>query len=464
MIVRMPQTVPEANPLAPIEYRPDIDGMRAVAVMLVLIFHFSLPVGVNAGFLGVDIFFVISGFLITSILKVQVEAQAFHLGTFYIGRIRRLAPALALVLFLTMLVGAVWLLPAELIDLSQQTLAAQFYVANMHYLRTINYFSDMQNALLLHTWSLAVEEQFYLIYPVCVFLLLRYFRKQFWPVIILAFLASFCLNVIFVGGRPEAAFYLLPTRAWELLMGALVLPLAASWTRNRHIDAMIALLGAILILAGVTCYRVNIHIPGYYALLPTVGAGCLLLSGQFGATGIYKFLSSRPSVYVGKISYSAYLVHWPVQDFASQMIDDYSLKWRVAMFALSIGLAVIVYHVLENPLRRRRFASNNKKLLIGYIGAMAVTLLVVAVVKISDGLPQRFPAEVLRLASFVNDTTAPLAECQSLDQTGTRANDLCHIGSPGQAPVWLVYGDSHAWAAHAVFDRWLRMRGQAGLL
>ena len=151
-------SAPAAIP--PLAYRADIDGMRAVAVMLVLIFHFSLLTRINAGFLGVDIFFVISGFLITSILLMRVEANSFRLGAFYIGRIRRLAPALFAVLFLTMAVAAVWLFPDELIDLSKQVFAAQLYVANIYFRRTVNYFDWGAQIILLHTWSLAVEDSF----------------------------------------------------------------------------------------------------------------------------------------------------------------------------------------------------------------------------------------------------------------------------------------------------------------
>ncbi len=284
--------------IPPLAYRADIDGMRAVAVMLVLIFHFSLLTRINAGFLGVDIFFVISGFLITSILLIRVEANSFRLGTFYIGRIRRLAPALFAVLFLTMAVAAVWLFPNELIDLSKQVFAAQLYVANIYFRRTVNYFDWGAQIILLHTWSLAVEEQFYLFYPVCVFLLLRYFRKQFWALIAAGLLLSFFLNIAFAAVKPEAVFYLLPTRAWELLAGAMVIPLASKWTRSRKIDEIIGLLGADLIIVAVTCYRVEFHIPGYYALLPTLGTGCLLLSGVTGTTGIAQILSSKPFVHI----------------------------------------------------------------------------------------------------------------------------------------------------------------------
>ena len=163
--------------VAPMKYRADIDGMRAIAVLLVLVFHFSLVPAIKAGFLGVDVFYVISGFLITTILRKQLDTGTFSLRNFYINRIRRLAPALLVVLLMVMSAGALWLFPDELIDLSKQALLSQFYVANIYYWRTINYFGlSVHDIFLLHTWSLAVEEQFYLIYPVCIWFLHRYFK------------------------------------------------------------------------------------------------------------------------------------------------------------------------------------------------------------------------------------------------------------------------------------------------
>jgi peptidoglycan/LPS O-acetylase OafA/YrhL len=438
-----------------LKYRADIDGMRAIAVMLVLVFHFSLVTGARAGFLGVDVFFVISGFLITTILKRQLDTSTFSLSAFYVNRIRRLAPALLVVLLMVSSAGALWLFPDQLIELSKQILVSQLYVANFYFWRSINYFGlGVHDVFLLHTWSLAVEEQFYLIYPVCMLLLHRHLKKYFWAAIGLGFLVSFGLNILFVSQKPEATFYLLPTRAWELLMGALVPLVAAKLERTKFIDEMISLLGASLIVIGVTCYRNDFHFPGFYALLPTIGTACLLLSGQGSVTAISKALSWTPIVYIGKISYSLYLVHWPINVFADLLIEDYSREWRVAMFALSIVLAALVYHLVEDPLRHKRYLATRKKLLLGYATGLAVTVSAFVVVHLVGGLPQRFPDEVLRLASYVNDKTAPLTECES---------SFCPIGAEGQSPTWLVYGDSHAWAAHAAFDKWLRLNGQAGL-
>lgn len=445
-------------------YRADIDGMRAVAVTLVLLFHFSLLTRINAGFLGVDIFFVISGFLITSILAAGAQEDSFRLSTFYIGRIRRLAPALFAVLTLTMLVGAAWLFPRELVDLSEQALAAQFYVANIYFWRSVNYFDWGAQVVLLHTWSLAVEEQFYLLYPAFALMLLRRSGRYFWAWVAGALLMSFGLDIAFAAAKPEAVFYLLPTRAWELLAGAMVIPLAAKWDRGKRMDQCIALAGVILIAVAVTCYRATFHIPGFYALLPTLGSGCLLLSGQRGATKISRVLGSPPLVHIGKISYSLYLVHWPVYALASRMIDMHSMKWALAMLALSFALAELVYRAVENPVHLGRALRSPKHLLAGYGAALGAMSLAGAVSIASHGLPQRFPADVARLADYETDRTAPLGECQSLRPPGLRADASCGVGAAGKTPTWLIYGDSHAWAAHALIDKWLSRQRQSGIL
>jgi peptidoglycan/LPS O-acetylase OafA/YrhL len=448
-----------------LKYRPDIDGLRAVAVLMVLVFHFSLLRRVTGGFLGVDVFFVISGFLITSIITRQLDFQQFKLRAFYANRIRRLAPALFVVLLGVMGVGVLWLFPSELLGLSKQVLAAQFYFANFYYWQNVNYFGlNAHDLLLLHTWSLAAEEQFYLCFPAFLILLHRCIKRHFWLALVAVFLVSFWLNIFFVGRKPEATFYLFPTRAWELLMGALVPAISARWTRTRHMDEFIAVAGLGLLIVAVTCYQVNYPIPGFYALLPTVGAACLIMSGLRGATRVSQCLGFAPVTYLGKISYSLYLVHWPVSVLARQLIPAYSSEWRWAMLGLSVVLAALIYHCIEDPVRARRLIPASRGMLVTYSVGLGVTLTTVFVVNITHGLPQRFPSEVVRLASYADDKPEALTECEFLSGREVIALDTCHLGAATTNPSWLIYGDSHAWAAHAVFDRWLTQKNEAGLL
>jgi len=448
--------------MPPLMYRRDIDGMRAIAVVLVLLFHFSLITEITAGFLGVDIFFVISGFLITAIVVGQLDAGTFTLRDFYVSRIRRLAPSLFLVLAMTTAAGALWLFPSQFVELAKQVMASQFYFANIYFWRTTGYFGlGAHDVFLLHTWSLAVEEQFYLLYPACLMLLHRYLRRYMLPAILLGLALSFFLNAMFVTQKPEATFYLLPTRAWELLIGALLSIAAGKWSGGRVLSESFGVLGIALVAVAVTCYRRNIHFPGYYALLPVLGAGFLILAGQNSM--VSRGLSWNPLVYIGKISYSLYLVHWPTNVFAGLLIRDYSLHWRVVMFVVSFLLAAILYHAIEQPFRQRTVLAGKKRLLLAYGSVLSVTLSAFLVVMLTGGLPKRFPPEVARLASYADDKS-PLTECEYSSQSRTNPADFCHIGATNSKPTWLVYGDSHAWAAHAAFDEWLKSDGRSGLL
>lgn len=434
-------------------------------MLLVLVFHFDLVSGGGAGFIGVDVFFVISGFLITSILRRQINEGTLSLRSFYLGRIRRLAPSLLVTLVAVLVTGSALLFPNDFVELATQVLASQFYVANIYFWRNINYFwMGASNAFLLHTWSLAVEEQFYLFYPLAVIAIHKYARRYFWHAITIGLFVSFSLNIAFVGRKPEATFYLLPTRAWELLTGALVPIIALKWFRSRAVDELLGVLGIVLIFGGVVHYRADILFPGFFAVLPVGGAAFLLLSGTNRVSVISHWLGAAPISYIGKISYPLYLVHWPVNVFAGAWLETrYGLEWRLAMFILSIGLAISLYHFVENPIRHRRILALDKRLLHSYGAGLALTVGFFVLVIISEGLPQRFPKDVVRIAAFVNDKSPMLEECSFKGQILSRTDDFCKIGVPGVAPKWIVYGDSHAWAAHSAFDQWLKLKGESGL-
>jgi peptidoglycan/LPS O-acetylase OafA/YrhL len=445
-------------------YRGDIDGMRAIAVLLVLVFHFDLVSGSKAGFIGVDVFFVISGYLITSILTRQLDKGTFDFAAFYVARVRRLAPALLAVLLLTLAAGTALLFPDDLRELVRQAVASQFYVANFYFWKNVSYFGlGSDNVFLLHMWSLAVEEQFYLFYPLTLWLVYRWGRKWFWTMLGLGLVLSFVVNVSIVHAKPSAAFYLLPTRVWEFVAGALV-PLASRWSRRAWIDEAIGALGIALLVIAVTIHRVDFSFPGFFALLPVIGATCLLVCGDGRSTVVSRTLSLRVPVYIGKISYPLYLVHWPINVLAKRSFaGDYDIMWRFGAFGLSFLLAALIYHWVEDPIRHRRILSRARALLSGYGAGLAVTVLVFMVVAGTNGLPQRFPPEVVRLANFVHDQSPPLNECEFADKPLRTTADFCTLGVKGGTPKWLVYGDSHAWAAHDAFDKWLALKGESGL-
>lgn len=442
-------------------YRPDIDGLRTIAVLLVVVFHFHLFPGGDSGFVGVDVFFVISGFLITAIIRQQVEAQRFSLASFWVKRLRRLAPALFAVLALVLGYGALRLVQADFQQLAEEVMATQFYVANIYFWRNVNYFGLQAGSVyLLHTWSLSVEEQFYIFYPLLLVPVLKFAPRRAPWIVLAGALASFGLNLAFVGAKPEATFYLMPTRAWELLIGALI-----TWVpsvRRRGVAELLGAAGLLLVISAVAGHTSETRFPGVFALLPTLGAACLILAGSVPSAWSTRVLSTRPMVAIGRMSYSLYLVHWPVNVFASQELGDgYTFGWRLAMMALCFVLSALLYRAVETPFRDGKLLLPRRQLLQGYgVGVLASVLLCGTVIA-TQGLPQRLPIEVARVGAYADDR--PNDRCPEFDRSGKAARpSLCALGTPDRPQEWLVWGDSHAWAAQEPIDRWLKNTGQAG--
>lgn len=444
-----------------LSYRPDIDGLRTVAVLLVVVFHFHLFAIGDAGFVGVDVFFVISGYLITAIIRRQVEDQSFSLTNFWVKRLRRLAPVLFVVLAAVLAFGAFRLVQADFQQLAEEVMATQFYVANVYFWRNVNYFGLQADSIyLLHTWSLSVEEQFYIAYPLLLVLVLKKAPHRAPWIVLAAALVSFGLNLAFVGSKPEATFYLMPTRAWELLIGALL-----TWLpRLRHLALaqVLGVIGALLVIASIGVHTPDTRVPGTFALLPTLGAACLILAGSVQAAWSTRLLSLRPMVAIGRISYSLYLVHWPINVFASQELGaGYTLGWRLAMVALCFLVSVLLYRWVETPFRDGTLMSRSRPLLQGYgAGLVASVALCVAVIA-TQGMPQRLPTEVARIGAFANDRPTDVCP-ESRTAVSSARPDLCSLGVPGRPQEWLVWGDSHAWAAREAIDLWLKDTGQAG--
>jgi peptidoglycan/LPS O-acetylase OafA/YrhL len=480
------------HPAPKLPYRADIDGIRAIAVMLVVVFHFHLVSGVNSGFMGVDLFFVISGFLITSIVQRQLQTQSFDLKVFWVHRIRRLAPALVFTTVLSLIAGWFLLLPADFSKLATQTIAAQLYAANIFFWRNVNYFGlHAQDMFLLHTWSLAVEEQFYIVFPIVLMAVFKWTgglkawgttgaaalqsankRKTTLVLTLLAF-ASFALNLVFVNIKPEATFYLMPTRAWELLAGALLGLYAAQLQAKPNAPDQSSTAGLTSGLAGLAClavtlltYREEIAFPGVFALLPVAAGVLLILSGSLGPNLISKGLSLRVFTYIGKISYPLYLVHWPINVFASGALGtDYSWGWRLAMLLLSVALAALIYHGVEGPARRWLERAGGLRVM-GWYGAALVGAVGVSGWLIwTGGAPTRYPPQVAELALRVQDRPPPMHECEYsvklFGQKSLKTSNLCRLGSSAVAPRWFIYGDSHAWAASKALDQWLQKTGQS---
>ncbi len=334
------------------QYRPDIDGLRAIAVMLVVVFH-AFPDALPGGFIGVDIFFVISGFLITGIIARELEQGRFSLAGFYGRRIRRIFPALIVVLAVTLVLGWLWMLPAAYAQLSADASASAAFFSNIALLLQSGYF-DIESGKkpLLHLWSLGIEEQFYLFWPLVLMLVAR-LRFGMWAVAAALGLASFALNVALIGSDPVATFYLPFTRAWELLAGG---ALAFGWSRLSHAGAasnLRASAGILSIAAAAVILDPHRAFPGWWAALPVAGAALLLSAPK--AWGCRQLLSSPPLVWIGLISYPLYLWHWPLLVFfAIIKFAPLTLLERGLIVGLSVALAWLTYRFIELPVRSGR--------------------------------------------------------------------------------------------------------------
>jgi peptidoglycan/LPS O-acetylase OafA/YrhL len=443
------------------KYRPDIDGLRAVAVMLVLVFHFHLvPLG-DAGFVGVDVFFVISGFLITSIIMQEADQGDFSFARFYLRRIRRLHPPLIAVLGLTAIMAAALALPSQMEELGRETLATLVYGSNIYFWQTINYFGlKVADAPLLHTWSLAVEEQFYLLFPAAFLLIYRRMGPRSLWLVLAAMAASFILNLVMVGIKPQATFYLLPTRAWEMLIGA-----ALAMAARRRPDLMarcgpLGPLGAGLIAASLFIFDGSVQAPGWFAALPTVGAAMLIAAGSDPRAISTRALGWGPAVWVGRISYSLYLVHWPILIAMIWAAEDVGLALNLLGFALSFAAAAAIYAWVETPTRTRRVLGSSRVLLTFFGASSAAMIGLAALAILSGGLPGRFSPEVNALLAYRNDKALRYPHCDSY--AGGRLRS-CVIGDLSAVPDAMMMGDSHAAAAAGAMDLWLRQERRSAV-
>ncbi|MFM8413025.1 MAG: acyltransferase family protein, partial [Alphaproteobacteria bacterium] len=342
--------------------RHDIDGLRGLAVTAVVLFH-AFPGLLPGGFTGVDAFFVISGFLITSIIDDELDRGAFRFPAFWGRRVRRLFPALALVLLAALVAGWVLFSADELERIGREIAAGASFTANLYFAAHSGYFHpNASERPLLHLWSLAIEEQFYLAWPVVVWLLHR-LRLPRAPVFAVLVAGSFAWNLSLTRGRPEAAFYSALARFWELGLGGLLATTRAAWGEaptetatpvragRSWLPGLVSLAGIVLLVAGLLLARPDAPYPGTTALLPTVGTALVLAAGP-GALVNRGLLASRAIVGLGLVSYPLYLWHWPLLSFAS-ILDGRApaVATRAALVALSLLLAWATWRFAEIPAR-----------------------------------------------------------------------------------------------------------------
>ena len=333
------------------QYRPEIDGLRAVAVVPVILFHAGFGV-FSGGYVGVDVFFVISGYLITTIIVTELAEGRFSIRRFYERRARRILPALFLVMLCCVPFAWMWMLPSQFKEFSQALVAVSFFVSNVLFWRQSGYFAPAaEENPLLHTWSLAVEEQFYIVFPLLMLAAWRFGRGRVFVLIAGLSLLSLLLAEWGWRNTPDANFYLIPTRAWELGVGALCA--LVLHRRRPGTNSALAGLGLGLIAMSVLVYDASTPFPSLYALAPVGGTALVILYGGAGTLPA-RLLSGRLMVGIGLISYSAYLWHQPLFAFARLRSPGYPPDTVMALLALAtLGLAWLSWRYVEQPFRRR---------------------------------------------------------------------------------------------------------------
>jgi len=405
-----------------LKYRPDIDGLRAVAVLSVIAFHAGWK-RLEGGFVGVDVFFVISGYLISSIVFSEIASSRYSILGFYERRIRRIFPALFGMLAVASVAAFIYLLPSELVDYAKSMLAATVSASNVYFWQHSGYFDAPLSKPLQHTWSLAVEEQFYLFFPLFLMVVRKYFPQRLRVSVIALFFISLAASAAVVSHDQQAAFYLPYTRAWELLLGTLLslglFPrLQSAWLRN-----LATLTGMGMIGFSVLFYTQETLFPGLSALVPCVGSALIIGAGEGGASVMGGFLSWRPMVFIGLISYSLYLWHWPVIIMQNMGLlvgvasigARYGLQLsshRIDMLVevtVSLLLAVLSWRFVERPFRNGRLRLTGRPLfaLAGTVVCLLVAVSSVAVV--SGGFQTRFPQDALRVVNALDAKEASAA-------------------------------------------------------
>ena len=434
------------------KYRADIDGLRAIAVLLVVFFHANL--GCPGGFVGVDIFFVISGYLITSIIVKEIEAGKFELKRFWVRRFKRILPAAYFMTTVVGLVGIFLLLPQDLVRLSKTCIAHLVFLANFYFAMGTDYFAGNAERLpLLHTWSLAVEEQFYFIFPFVVFVLGRRWNLQILFAALVA-IVSLGLNIGLVEYYTNETFYLLPSRAWELMAGSL-LSLLRPRSLGKIVDEIGAMVGILLIGLSVCWFDHETVFPGINALLPVSGAVLLIYCNTNTSTKVAQILSTGPCVFVGLISYSVYLWHWPVLAYLRYLQFEITVPVGITVLISSLALGYASWKFIEQPFRKNeRFNS------LGSVGGIAlVTAIVLCIgfsqIYFSRGLPGRLEQNISESVNWLgmeyDSGTLPLEK--SVKSIGVEEQDKLQFA---------IWGDSHGRVLGKGFDLAARNLGATG--
>ena len=450
------------HPQAALAFRPDLEGLRGVAVLSVLAVH-AFPDLLRGGFIGVDIFFVLSGYLISTILFRSIDAGRFSILDFYAARIRRLYPALCLVL-IACLVFSVWFtFPSVSRQVGHHVAAGALFMSNIALWNEAGYFdAASETKPLLHLWSLGIEEQFYIVWPVAVLAMSRY-RRWALLLIVTALVLSFVWNIAWVVDKPKATFFLPPTRFWELLVGALLAYLTvyrmapvdwiserlpSSWKPQQRAGDLLSWAGMVMLAIALWLIDKTDHFPGWWALLPTLGTFALIAAGH--TSTVNRHLLAQPVLrFCGAISYPLYLWHWPLLSFPVALGIAMSTELRIGILVTSVLLAVLTVQNFEKPVRSAP---------AGRTAPMGLFVLLIAIgasgwlVQRSDGWLNRYPVEIRAIASaeFASEYPAwRVDECfLRLGASPEQFSPACSDSQMGEGPSVFLWGDSHAAALY----------------
>jgi peptidoglycan/LPS O-acetylase OafA/YrhL len=431
------------------KYRQDIDGLRAIAVMAVVLFHFGVST-LSGGYAGVDVFFVISGFLISSILMNDVESKQFSFTQFYEKRVRRLFPALFATILVSTLVSYVLFMPEEFREFGQSVIGATTYLSNVFFWLKSDYFEGPSELKpLLHTWSLSVEEQFYLIFPILVWLCYKISFKFFIYFVVICFITSFISAVYFIDSMTSAVFFLSPFRFWELLLGTLVAILLKNKTLpNENVAPFLAGIGIIMIIAPLFLLDKTSIFPGWAAVPSCLGTALIIWANNQNII-LGRILSQPIMQFTGKISYSMYLWHWPVVVFYGYWIIRELVWWdTIALIIFTYLISWLSWRLFEVPFRFHKDSPFKPKLAFtltaGFTGLAALVGLVIWQ---QQGLPQRFPelqTQILAAKTERKNNVGSACFIQQDQFFNKWDRDACYFPLEGASKTLLLWGDSHA--------------------
>ena len=428
---------------------PKRDGLRAVAVLAVLFYHAGFGI-VSGGYVGVDVFFVISGYLITTIIVREIIAGEFSIAGFYERRMRRILPAVVAIVAASLLVGYILFETQDFQNLALSSIANNLFLSNIFFYWQTGYFdASAELKPLLHTWSLSVEEQYYVVTPLLLLAVGKFFKQRFLLFVVPLFVISFAACVYGMDTNPSGVFYMLPTRAWELLIGSILAIAVLPRLSNEIAMQSLAAFGAAMVFYGIFALNEATVFPGSAAAIPTFGTAILIYTGRGGSTMVNQLLSLRPVVFVGLISYSLYLWHWPIIVFSTYVkaVDLEQIEKIMLLVPIFI-MAVLSWRYVETPFRKKQLLPTRKSIFIGSIAATAILINagLSAVVTIGDSEWERWRS------------------CEDVQERVADGDALCTIGDAAHAPSFLVWGDSHARSLMSSVNESAQRMGKAGYI